>query len=477
MFKQLAALFVALLLLTTVADAKLAPLSGHSLYFDPVAQIKPLLTTPNVRAASNYVSAAVSGVLRPVADTLVDYAQVSAPAGYILLCPTDSMTPLTQAPVTAQNQVTITDEGSGFYTVSANVASDAIGRVYYTLSELVPDAYYTVKTEIVSLNGTVSLDWNDTITWSPPLGVSYMGVACATYSSVYRFLDVSGTDFKVKIKISTTRAAALAEYSTGNITIGKSAALFSVVPQYFSVVPSTAATSQQIIWQNDPLRAARDGVDTYAWVTSNYINLRTRSTANIVNSGISAATGGAPLYNKFVSPKGLWFDSAANAIDLGTDNFVATGDVTIYAVIKPQGWGAGQAGRVLDNGTCRLFTMGYVPGVSGVTTNVIAFSRRAGDDGYVLTPSGSIVLGQQYIVCVTSSAAGLNNIYLNNVLSSTASRYGPLAATTSLYVGNLAAANRGFDGLIKEIIIYPRLDNAQQRRHMYSTLLQKHGRS
>lgn len=143
--------------------------------------------------------------------------------------------------------------------------------------------------------------------------------------------------------------------------------------------------------------------------------------------------------------------SLSNATDL-----IGTGNVTVFAVIKPRGYGGGNLGRVIDNSKMILMT---------ATTN--SQIRVSSDGGSTAAGSAvnSITLGTACVVIVTRTSAnpGLANIYINGVLSGSADQSsGTPAAGTPTYLGNNAGGTRGFDGDIFEVGVYSKILTATQ---------------
>lgn len=133
--------------------------------------------------------------------------------------------------------------------------------------------------------------------------------------------------------------------------------------------------------------------------------------------------------------------SAYNAADL-----IGTGDVTIFAVIKPRGFGGGGYGSIINNSKFVLYVNDTLDRI---------FASSDGGVNNASSANSSIVLNTSYVIAVTRTSAGVVNIYINGVISGSADQAsGTPAAGTPTYIGNSAAGTRGFDGDIDEIAIY-----------------------
>lgn len=160
----------------------------------------------------------------------------------------------------------------------------------------------------------------------------------------------------------------------------------------------------------------------------------------------------------------LDFDGVDDALSNAADK-IGTGDVTVVAVIKPTGWGGGSTGRIIDNGKLLFFI---------ANTGVVSISSVGGAS--VSSANGSISLNTSYIVTVTRTSAGIANIYINGVLSGTANQdSGTPVAGFDTYIGNRAAGDRGFDGLIGSVMIFPSVLDATSRNSLEKTLGAKYG--
>ena len=135
------------------------------------------------------------------------------------------------------------------------------------------------------------------------------------------------------------------------------------------------------------------------------------------------------------------FDGSTSIIDLGAPSML--GALTIVTKFNATGWGEGGYGRILDNGNFELW----------IANSDVSIRS----DGLTAAKaSGSIVLGEDVTVTITRDSTGANtNIYINGALSGSANQDSgtPAIGSTSLSLGNRAAADRAFDGSIDFIKI------------------------
>jgi len=159
---------------------------------------------------------------------------------------------------------------------------------------------------------------------------------------------------------------------------------------------------------------------------------------------------------------GRYFDGADDKISIN-DNAVLklTSDITIQGWINPAGWGEGNWGRLVSKMAGFEIYLG-----NGLFAAV--FSGVSGGDFY--SPANVLSLNVwQYVAITRTKATGIVEFYLNGIpLSATGG--GTQAMTTStdaLYIGNRAAGDRTFDGLIGEIGVYNRALTPQEIQHNY----------
>ena len=173
-----------------------------------------------------------------------------------------------------------------------------------------------------------------------------------------------------------------------------------------------------------------------------------------------------PLY--VTNVKNGWpmrFYNGVNSSLLNAGDLIGTGDVTFVAVIRPDGWGGGGTGRIIDNSQ-------FIFGVT--TTNSQLFCGNAGS-GNTNSAASSISLGNYYVVTLTRTSAGVINFYINGALSGTANQAGTTPVSGSVtYLGNRAAGDRGFQGMMSSTVIYPKILSASEIQATYNYLKAKY---
>jgi hypothetical protein len=138
------------------------------------------------------------------------------------------------------------------------------------------------------------------------------------------------------------------------------------------------------------------------------------------------------------------FNGITSKLDAGNYNSLI-GNKTVIFWAKLRSAGDGGFGRILDNSSFVMYTE---------TNRTLSFSRNALSSN-ISSASSAFNYYKNFMVVVTSTSAGVGNIYINGVLSGTANQAGgtPLAGTTNLLVGNNAAVTRGLNGQLSGIRI------------------------
>ena len=138
-----------------------------------------------------------------------------------------------------------------------------------------------------------------------------------------------------------------------------------------------------------------------------------------------------------------------------------TGALTIEAWINPAGWGNVPNlgyGRIIDKQSFKLYIVGSHP----AWTDYCLLLELIHDDGAVsrsFTAEGSISLDNLQHVAATYDGTGTVAIYLDGIsqaLEQSASPNGPLMDNLEqdLYIGNSAALNIAFQGMIDEVRLW-----------------------
>jgi hypothetical protein len=182
------------------------------------------------------------------------------------------------------------------------------------------------------------------------------------------------------------------------------------------------------------------GVDYYGGAVSKWYDLsgnnRTFTQTTIASRLLYS---GATIGNKY----SIVGDNGTKCLSYASD-FIGTGDVTLFAVIKPRGWGGGGYGRIFDTGQQRMYVG---------PTGFIQLDSNAADSG-CKSSNSSIALDTASVVSATRTSAGAVNFYINGVLSGTANQNSnsPQSGTV-VYLFNRATPDRGFDGWLQKLII------------------------
>jgi len=160
--------------------------------------------------------------------------------------------------------------------------------------------------------------------------------------------------------------------------------------------------------------------------------------------------------------RGINFDGTDDAIKL-TSDVLGTGDITIATWIKADSYGAGNLGRIIDNGQTRLL-------VDSASGNKFIFTSDAATNAS--GADNSVRLGEWQFVVVTRTSAGVANIYVNGVLNSTADQSSgtPVAPSGTTYIGNNSnPGTRSFDGIIDDVRVYNRILSASEVSKLYKS--------
>lgn len=194
------------------------------------------------------------------------------------------------------------------------------------------------------------------------------------------------------------------------------------------------------------------GVNYYEGTVSKWLDQSGKS-ANFIQATQSArllyvtnAQNGRPALVGDGLTKSLY-----NATDL-----IGTGDVTVFCVVNPRGWGGANVGRILYNGQFAL-RVNATNACLNVSSDNLSTSA--------VTANSSITLETPYVVIVTRTSAGVTNIFLNGTKSGTDDQSsGTPAGGTNTIIGNsaLSTGTAGFDGSIFEVGIYNKILSASE---------------
>lgn len=139
----------------------------------------------------------------------------------------------------------------------------------------------------------------------------------------------------------------------------------------------------------------------------------------------------------------LHFDGVDDHLSIA--DFIGTGAETIFIVARPTTYGGSNVGRFLDNGK-------FISNV--ISTNQTFRFSSNGNTTVTYAASGVATAGDVTVYAMTRLATGEASHYVDGSISGDAAQDSgtPVAASTSLYLGNRQALDCGFSGEIAEII-------------------------
>jgi len=147
-----------------------------------------------------------------------------------------------------------------------------------------------------------------------------------------------------------------------------------------------------------------------------------------------------------------------------------TGDVTVEAWINVHGVGEGGAGRIIDN-------MGLIVSVTSATDKQFFVTSDSGGT-WKYSANNAWITNEWLHLIVTRTAAGLTNIYVNNVITGTADETSgtPVVGLTDLVVGNSDAEGSTFDGMMYKVSISNHIYSSAERSSAYNRYLYSYPR-
>lgn len=155
----------------------------------------------------------------------------------------------------------------------------------------------------------------------------------------------------------------------------------------------------------------------------------------------------------------LFGASGTDRVNLGSADIIGVGNISISTWIKLRNF--------LSN-NARIFDAGHLIFYVNTTGRKISFERVAGTAAS--SAANSLEPGRWYHVLVTSTSAGVTNIYINGVLSGTANQS---AGTPGVYsypiIGNRSANDRVLTGFISHFSIWNRVLTAAEVLDNYLT--------
>jgi hypothetical protein len=163
------------------------------------------------------------------------------------------------------------------------------------------------------------------------------------------------------------------------------------------------------------------------------------------------------LQMKAMWGEGLSFDGNTSNVSLGND-FIQGDALTIGAWIYPRTFGGGSQGRILSNSK----TMFYVDD----TNDNLGFSND--NSTYVNSASNSIYVNTWQHVMVTRNSSGSVNFYVNGDISGARNQNaGTLSTGSVMHIGNNPSLNRGFNGIIDNVVIWNRVLSVNEVKEQY----------
>lgn len=174
---------------------------------------------------------------------------------------------------------------------------------------------------------------------------------------------------------------------------------------------------------------------------------------------------------RFYNVKGIDFDGVDDFVTLGAnaalDN-IFDGGGSIGLTLTAQTTGGGTQGRFVESGTNKyIFWMAVT---SGSTVKILFFIDFNSADGQWRTATFPITLGTQHDVVITYNADAAGNtpiIYVDGAAVAVTADSTPVGtrvsdAGSTRYIGNRAAADRGFDGVISNVFFANRILTADE---------------
>lgn len=157
--------------------------------------------------------------------------------------------------------------------------------------------------------------------------------------------------------------------------------------------------------------------------------------------------------------KDMVFNGSTSYILCGDDR-IGVGDRTFVMWLNPTGWGGSDSGLLFSSGTCiaTLFK----------AATCVLFSSDTGGT-FANSGAGSIAIGAEHFISITRTAAGVANIYINNVVlgGSNQATGTPASATNNTFIGGASGALT-FDGSINNFRIFNKILTPSEIGWMYS---------
>ena len=162
------------------------------------------------------------------------------------------------------------------------------------------------------------------------------------------------------------------------------------------------------------------------------------------------------VFNLATRGAGYWFNGDGDIVttSITPSTLDLTGDITLEAIINPDGYGGGNSGRIIDNNTLKMYL--------SAGSKILRFTSASTN---LDTPSNSILIDGKYKHCaITRPSDGDNaNAYINGELAGDANRdTGTPSAGGNLLIGNRLTTLAAFHGAIPLVRIYNLLLTASE---------------
>lgn len=155
--------------------------------------------------------------------------------------------------------------------------------------------------------------------------------------------------------------------------------------------------------------------------------------------------------------------AAGSVVDCGTD-CIGTGNVTVMGWMKALSLGSVTC-SLMNNGS---FAFSYY---TNAPNACLKFSPDNGATVYQ-SAAASLTIGEWFHVALTRTSSGVINFFVKGIVTGSPNQAttGNISASTNLCLGNSAALNKSFNGLLKNWTIVPRVcTQAEIQAHMNGT--------
>jgi hypothetical protein len=155
----------------------------------------------------------------------------------------------------------------------------------------------------------------------------------------------------------------------------------------------------------------------------------------------------------------ITFNATTSKIDCASQ-LAGTGAITLLAWFNQNGFGEGNAGRIVDNGK-------FWVRVNSTNSKISVTSDGSTEAN---SANSSVANSAETFIAVTRTADGTVNIYKNGVLTGSADQASgtPADGSTNLIIGNNNAASATFDGTISHVRIFNKILTTTQIGQIYN---------